>query len=257
MARTSSRARLLTFALAAALLAALVAATPATAEEARLRSEPPPPGSFGLVVWGGGPVDALASDAARQGCSARSVWSSRAGGGLVGYLFGAPEIVNSPFLSQHGGGALPDMTPLILVCAPTATPSSAPAPTAAQTADEARMLALVNAERGRAGLAPFTVEATLTSVARAHSVDMRERDFFDHTNPDGESPFDRMSDAGVDYRAAAENLALAGSVDQAHQLLMESPGHRANILNPQLGTVGIGIVSSARGGVLVTQAFTD
>ncbi len=119
------------------------------------------------------------------------------------------------------------------------------------------MLALVNQERAANGLPPFTLDPALSSVARAHSLDMATRSYFSHTNPDGLSPFDRMSRAGITFRSAAENIAWAGTVDIAHTSLMNSPGHRANILNPTLNRIGIGIVPKDSRNVMVTQVFTD
>ena len=137
---------------------------------------------------------------------------------------------------------------------PTVTPE--PTPASGVTADEAAMVALVNEARAANGLAPLVIDEELVAVARAHSVDMRDRDFFAHTNPDGADPFDRMQAAGIDYRFAGENLALAGTVPRAHELLMESEGHRRNILSDNFGHIGIGIVESSQG-LLITQVFTD
>jgi uncharacterized protein YkwD len=86
---------------------------------------------------------------------------------------------------------------------------------------------------------------------------MVAKGYFSHTDLAGRSPFDRMRAAGISYRAAAENIAWAGSVEQAHTSLMNSPGHRANILNGQLNRIGIGIVQKDGMHVMVTQAFTD
>ncbi len=119
------------------------------------------------------------------------------------------------------------------------------------------MFALVNQERVANGLAPFTLDAPLSDVARRHSADMVTRNYFAHTNLDGLSPFDRMRQAGLTYRTAAENIAWAGSVDIAHTNLMNSPGHRANLLNPALGRIGIGIVQKDGLHVMVTQNFRD
>jgi uncharacterized protein YkwD len=66
-----------------------------------------------------------------------------------------------------------------------------------------------------------------------------------------------MAAAGLTYRAAAENIAWAGDTVQAHTALMNSPGHRANLLNPALQRIGIGIVQKGSGSVMVTQLFRD
>jgi uncharacterized protein YkwD len=122
---------------------------------------------------------------------------------------------------------------------------------------EAQMLVLVNNERATQGLPPLRADPELTEVARAHSRDMFARGYFSHVTPDGKDPFDRIRAANVSYRAAGENLALAPTLPQAHQGLMNSPGHRANILRPAFGRVGIGIVDGGRRGQMVTQNFRN
>ncbi|UBV44413.1 CvpA family protein (plasmid) [Deinococcus taeanensis] len=122
---------------------------------------------------------------------------------------------------------------------------------------EARMLELVNAARAKAGLPGLRADPALRAVARRHSADMFARGYFAHVNPDGASPFDRMKGAGVRYFTAGENLALAPTVGAAHVNLMNSPGHRANILGRRFGRVGIGIVDGGHRGVMVTQAFRN
>lgn len=122
---------------------------------------------------------------------------------------------------------------------------------------EAEMLRLINQERANEGLAPLAPDPELTEVARRHSADMLSRGYFAHTSPDGRSPFDRIDAAGIRYQTAGENLALAPTLQIAHRGLMNSPGHRANILRPQFGRVGIGILDAGVRGLMVTQNFRD
>ena len=122
---------------------------------------------------------------------------------------------------------------------------------------EAQMLELVNKEREAAGLNPLAPDPELTEVARAHSADMFARGYFAHVSPDGQDPFDRMQRAGVVFRTAGENLALAPTVRVAHTGLMNSPGHRANILRPAFGRLGIGIVDGGYRGIMVSQEFRN
>jgi uncharacterized protein YkwD len=122
---------------------------------------------------------------------------------------------------------------------------------------EARMLEMVNAERAAQGIPPLAADPELAEVARAHSRDMFARGYFSHVNPDGQEPFDRMRQANVRFLAAGENLALAQTLPSAHQGLMNSPGHRANILRPQFGRVGIGVLDGGRYGLMVTQKFRN
>ena len=122
---------------------------------------------------------------------------------------------------------------------------------------ERRMLQLVNEERAKAGLRPLAPDPELREVARRHSADMLERGYFAHVTPEGKTPFDRISEAGVRYLTAGENLALAPTLPLAHTGLMNSPGHRANILRPQFGRAGIGILDGGRRGLMVTQLFRN
>ena len=130
------------------------------------------------------------------------------------------------------------------------------APTPDPDAEE-RMLVLLNAERSGRGLAPLAMDPALRELARAHATDMFREGYFSHTGRDGRSPFDRMRDAHIFYTAAGENLALAPTTEFAHDGLMNSPGHRANILHPQFHRVGVGVLDGGIYGKLFVQEFTD
>jgi uncharacterized protein YkwD len=134
--------------------------------------------------------------------------------------------------------------------APVAQAAAAPAdPTA-----EAAVLALVNEARVDAGCGALTADPALAAVARAHSADMRDRDYFSHTSPEGLSPFDRAEQAGVGY-SRAENIAF-GQADATAvmEAWLKSPGHRANILDCELTKLGVGVAEGA-GGPWWTQLF--
>jgi uncharacterized protein YkwD len=122
---------------------------------------------------------------------------------------------------------------------------------------EAQMLELVNRERAAAGLAPVKADPELTEVARRHSDDMFERGYFSHYTPEKKDPFDRMRELNVRFATAGENLAIAPTLQIAHNGLMNSPGHRANILRPEFGRLGIGILDGGRRGLMVTQNFRN
>lgn len=122
---------------------------------------------------------------------------------------------------------------------------------------EAAMLVLVNQERVEAGVRPLVADPETVEVSRNHSRDMFARSYFAHETPEGKTPFDRLRAARLTYRAAGENLALARTLDMAHQGLMKSPGHRANILYPNFGRLGIGIVDGGRHGLMITQTFRN
>jgi uncharacterized protein YkwD len=122
---------------------------------------------------------------------------------------------------------------------------------------ERQMLDLVNEERLGQGLQPLMPDPELTEVARRHSADMFARGYFAHDTPEGLTPFDRMKEADIRFLVAGENLALAPTVSVAHTGLMNSPGHRANILRPQFGRVGIGIMDGGMRGLMVSQEFKN
>jgi len=122
---------------------------------------------------------------------------------------------------------------------------------------EKRMLDLVNRERQAQGLPTLAPDPELTEVARRHSADMFARGYFAHDTPEGVSPFDRMRESGVRFITAGENLALAPTIEVAHTGLMNSPGHRANILRPEFGRVGIGVMDGGMRGLMVSQEFRN
>jgi uncharacterized protein YkwD len=122
---------------------------------------------------------------------------------------------------------------------------------------EARMLEMVNAERTSQGLRSLKADPELAEVARAHSRDMFARGYFSHVTPEGARAADRVRKAGVSYLLVGENLALAQNLAVAHRGLMDSPGHRANLLRPQFGRVGIGVLDGGAHGLMITQDFRN
>lgn len=122
---------------------------------------------------------------------------------------------------------------------------------------EQEMFKLLNTERVKQGLSPVFFDEELAEVARSHSRDMFTRGYFSHYTPESESPFDRMAAAGIKFTYAGENLALAPSTELAMQGLMNSPGHRANILNPNFNKVGIGVIDGGIYGKMYSQEFSD
>jgi uncharacterized YkwD family protein len=141
--------------------------------------------------------------------------------------------------------------------APTvpSTPNTPSTPSNGLSAEESKMVNLVNQERTKQGVKPLGVNMVLVGLARKKSQDMVAKNYFSHTSPTYGSPFDMMKNAGVNYRTAGENIAGAGTTESAHQNLMNSPGHRANILNSSFNQVGIGIASGSMYGNIFTQMF--
>jgi uncharacterized protein YkwD len=122
---------------------------------------------------------------------------------------------------------------------------------------EARMLELVNQERVKRGFKALKADPDLVPVARAHSQDMFARGYFSHYTLEGKDPFQRMRSAGIKYLSAGENLALGQTLDICHEGLMNSPGHKANILNPSYGRLGIGILDGGIRGLMISQEFRN
>ncbi|MGW9386121.1 CAP domain-containing protein [Streptomyces globisporus] len=126
-------------------------------------------------------------------------------------------------------------------------PSKKPSPSPTDASARSEVLALVNRERAKVGCSPLSTSAPLTSLAQNFSEDMADRGFFDHTDPDGDTPWDRAAEAGV-QGLAAENIARGQADAQAvMEGWMNSEGHRANILNCDYKTIGIGVHEGSGG----------
>lgn len=122
-------------------------------------------------------------------------------------------------------------------------------------ADEATMLKLVNQERIKYHLGLLKLNSRLVKAARMKARDIADKDYFDHISPVYGSPFEMMTKLGIKFRMAAENLAGHQTVEQAHIGLMNSPGHRKNILTPEFTDIGIGVVNGSKYGKVFTQLF--
>jgi uncharacterized protein YkwD len=147
-----------------------------------------------------------------------------------------------------GGDGGSDEVPAVAYCDPVA---SWPA---AQTTFEDRVVELVNAARTEArscggqpfqAAGPLAMNPALRCAARVHSLDMVVRGYFDHVNPDGEDPFDRMERAGYSFFTAAENIAAGQPTpEEVVAGWLDSPGHCANIMGPDFVHIGVGHVAT-------------
>ena len=122
---------------------------------------------------------------------------------------------------------------------------------------ETSMIDLVNKERTSKGLKALVFDERLRAIARGHSADMLTRGYFSHYSPEGFSVADRANKAGIDYLVIGENLAYAPNLESAHKGLMNSPGHRANILSTDYGKVGIGVMDGGVYEEMFTQVFSN
>ena len=118
----------------------------------------------------------------------------------------------------------------------------------------AQVVNLVNEERAKAGLSPLTADRSVTSAAQRRAREIETN--FSHTRPNGSSFSTALSEAGVNYRSSGENIAYGQtSASSVMQGWMNSPGHRANILNANFTAIGVGYYRNAAGINYWTQLF--
>ncbi len=121
--------------------------------------------------------------------------------------------------------------------------------------NEKELLRLLNGERAKIGLSPLKVNLEATEIARYKSQDMIDNDYFSHYSPTYGSPFEMLRTFNIKYIYAGENIAGNTSVKEAHESLMDSEGHKENILNPEFTHVGIGVKEGSKYGKIFTQIF--
>jgi len=125
------------------------------------------------------------------------------------------------------------------------TPSTPSSSTGSVSTLERQVVTLVNQKRAAAGLKSLTLNATLSNGARMKSQDMQKSRYFNHTSPNYGSPFDMMRSLGISYRSAGENIAMGySSAEAVVNAWMNSPSHRANIMNASYTQIGVGYVSN-------------
>ncbi len=122
---------------------------------------------------------------------------------------------------------------------------------------ENKMVDLVNKERADKNLKMLVLDRGLRAIARGYSADMLKKGYFSHYSLEGFSVADRMTQAGIDYLVVGENLAYAPSVESAHKGLMNSEGHRVNILSKDYAKIGIGAMDGGVYSKMFTQVFSN
>lgn len=127
--------------------------------------------------------------------------------------------------------------------------------TSSLTADELETFNLINQQRANNGLSALKVDNELQRVARIKAQDMVNNNYFDHNSPTYGTPFNMMKNFGITYKSAGENIAGNSSNSGAVTAWMNSPGHRANILNSNYNYTGLAVVSSPRYGKVYVQMF--
>ncbi|MFF0018243.1 CAP domain-containing protein [Streptomyces sp. NPDC005374] len=135
----------------------------------------------------------------------------------------------------------PEATPSQQEREPAKQETTAPVEVSTEAAAEAEVLRLVNVERAKVGCSPVAANSALADLATAFSKAMADQGFFDHTDPSGATPWDRAAQAGI-TSLGGENIAR-GQADPATvmEAWMNSPGHKANILNCDFKTLGVGV----------------
>lgn len=121
---------------------------------------------------------------------------------------------------------------------------------------EEQLVDLINAERAKQGLGTLSINSVLAQVAEAHSQDMIDRNFFDHTNPDGLLPGNRVTNAGYTWSNVGETIGAGYTSPQAMlNGWLNSPGHRAILLGANYTEIGIGYVPGGAYGHYWTAVF--
>lgn len=174
----------------------------------------------------------------------------------------APQATKTPTVNPT---PIPTKAPTAATVTPTAAPKSTPVPTAVSENDATmtrayqyglRITELVNEQRIANGLKPVEYSATLSEPAQVRVVEIQKS--FAHTRPDGRYFSSVLRDFGIGYRTCGENIAWGQrSPEEVVTAWMNSPGHRANILNAGYTKLGVGYAQNERGVNYYTQLFTN
>ena len=124
-----------------------------------------------------------------------------------------------------------------------------------QQSKASEILSLVNKERAAAGLSQLILDAEVNAAAQLKADDMAKNRYFSHNSPTYGSPFNMMKNFGITYKTAGENIAGNSSNSAAVTAWMNSPGHKANILNNSYNYTGLAVVSSPKYGKIYVQMF--
>jgi uncharacterized protein YkwD/uncharacterized membrane protein required for colicin V production len=180
---------------------------------------------------------------------------SRIGGEILAKTVTLEKTVNEIF-----GGVINDSLTYLTVKPGSGEKVSLPTAVNNLKADEEaskEMFGLVNNERNRLGIPLLSWNDKIAKVAENYATYMWENHYFGHISLDGKDVGDRLNVAKISYSVAGENLALAPTVISAHNGLMNSEGHRDNILNIQFKKVGIGVIDNGIYGKIFVQVFTN
>lgn len=185
----------------------------------------------------------------------KAVSESKLGGIIIQKTSGVERTINQVF-----GGAINDALTYLTIEPKSDETIKLDVNVGVLTVDEkseTQMFTDLNNERVKRGLPPLVLDKRHTAVARDYARDMWNRKYFSHYNPEGETVADRFEKAKIDYGVIGENLAYAPTEETAHTGLMNSPGHRENILSTDYKKVGIGVIDNGIYGKIFVQQFSD
>ncbi len=185
----------------------------------------------------------------------RSVLDSKIGSQILKYAYGLETPVKNVF-----GGVSNDSLTFLTIKPKTSEKVNLGFQTDKISVDEVsekQMFDLVNKERQTRGIKTLVFDGKLQKIARGHSEDMLKRGYFSHYSPEGLSVADRAANSRIDYLVIGENLAYAPTLESAHKGLMNSQGHRENILSTDYGSLGIGVIDGGVYGKMFTQVFSN
>ncbi|MCX4759303.1 CAP domain-containing protein [Kitasatospora purpeofusca] len=230
---------------------------PDPTDQARAATATPPPSTAPATPSASATTPGHAASTAPTTASGtpRNPTAGPGAGNTPGGTAGAPD----PGKPTGAPTTAPTAAPSTAKPSPTAPrPTATTAPGGSSNSSFAQQVAdLVNTQRSQAGCGPLTVDPKLTTAAQVHSDDMADRNFFDHASPEGRHADYRIEAAGYRWSSWGENIAR-GQKDPAAVMesWMNSPGHRANILNCSFKQIGVG-VRTGSGGPWWTQVFAS
>ena len=171
----------------------------------------------------------------------------------------APALPSQPPATQRPQAtSQPQATPQPAAPAkPTAAPSASTGDytTLSASAQEQKLLNLLNQDRAANGLPALPLDAELSRLARIKACDMRDKGYFAHESPTYGNAAAMLTHFGYAYRGVGENIAHHATVEKAEAAFLSSPGHRTNLMGSQWQRVGIGVCFDKNGFVYVTQLF--
>ncbi|SEM37218.1 CAP domain-containing protein [Streptacidiphilus jiangxiensis] len=213
---------------------------------------PMPPGLSPGIAVAGDPAGAVGTPVAAT-TGGRSTHPTPIGAHPSRHPSTPAAPTSTPSATSASASPIPSASPSMSV-PPSASSSVSASASASTGTDQAAILTLVNAARAQHGCAPLAASAALTTLAQSFSDEMAARGFFSHTDPDGRTPWDRARALGI-TDLGGENIARGQQTpDEVMTAWLNSPGHRANILDCAYHSLGVGVFQGP-GGPWWTQDF--